>query len=420
MAPDETVEVVVRVRSKAVPTLAQLQAVLQNVDLAVQQEAVNSDDVAVGITEPPVITSFLSVATQALAAGQTTAGYAFALQASGGPEPHQWTLTGGTLPPGIGLSAAGQLTGSPTADGTFTFTVRVVDADGNMASRAFALSVTTPGTPALAFVTQPSNPILGAVITPYPSVRALDATGTPAAGIAVTVQPIGGGTVVGTLTRVTGPSGIAVFDDLRLTTPAAGTALLASAPTFTDATSVTFGTTQPDLIVESVTHAPINPTSVDSLTITAVVKNIGNGPSGPSTISLLVSGETPGDEGTEFPVPPLAPGATYTVQRLTPPVGEGPKTTSATIDGNNTVTESAEGNNAGADSFVSTPQAPPVAGGLAAWWRAEGDGNDSADGSHGTLIGGASSAPAGRRGWPSSWTASTIASTSAPASTSTT
>ena len=144
------------------PTTAQLQAVLENVDLAVQQEAVNSDDVAVGITEPPVITSFLSVATQALAAGQTTAGYAFALQASGGPEPHQWSLTGGALPPGIVLSTDGQLTGSPTADGTFTFTVRVIDADGNMASRAFALSVTTPGTPALAFVTQPSNPILGA------------------------------------------------------------------------------------------------------------------------------------------------------------------------------------------------------------------------------------------------------------------
>ena len=70
---------------------------------------------------------------------------------------------------------------------------------------------------------------------------------------------------------------------------------------------MTFGTTQPDLIIESLTHSPINPTSADSLTITAVVKNIGNGPSGPSTISLLLSGESPGDEGTEFPVPPWRP-----------------------------------------------------------------------------------------------------------------
>ena len=92
-------------------------------------------------------------------------------------------------------------------------------------------------------------------------------------------------------------------------------------------------------------------------------------------------------------MPPLAPGATYTVQRLTPPVGAGPKTTSATIDGNNTVPESAEGNNAGADGFVATPQTPPVAGGLASWWRGEGDGNDSADGSHGTLIGGVEFGP---------------------------
>ena len=67
---------------------------------------------------------------------------------------------------------------------------------------------------------------------------------------------------------------------------------------------------------------------------------------------------------------------------------QGPKTTSATIDGSNTVTESAEGNNTGADGFVATPQTPPVVEGLASWWRGEGDGNDSADGSHGTLIGG--------------------------------
>ena len=202
----------------------------------------------------------------------------------------------------------------------------MVDADGNMASRAFALSVTTPGTPALAFVTQPSNPILGAVITPYPSVRALDATGDAGsrrACDAATDRRRHPGRHADARHRTRRASPCSTIFASRA--PAAGTALLASAPTFTDTTSVTFGTTQPDLIIESLTHSPINPTSVDSLTITAVVKNIGNGPSGPSTISLLVSGEAPGDEGTEFPVPPLAAGATYTVQRLTPPVGAGPE-----------------------------------------------------------------------------------------------
>ena len=115
VAPDETVEVVVRVRSKSVPTTAQLQAVLQNVDLAVQQEAVNSDDVAVGITEPPVITCFLSVATQALAAGQTHGRLRVRAAGERWPRAASVDLTGGTLPPGIVLSADGQLTGSPTA-----------------------------------------------------------------------------------------------------------------------------------------------------------------------------------------------------------------------------------------------------------------------------------------------------------------
>ena len=36
---------------------------------------------------------------------------------------------------------------------------------------------------------------------------------------------------------------------------------------------------------------------------------------------------------------------------------------------------------------------PRWPGGLAAWWRAEGDGNDSADGSQRTLIGGAEFGP---------------------------
>ena len=48
--------------------------------------------------------------------------------ASGGVAPYSWAVaTGSTLPPGINLSGDGTLTGTPTAAGSYTFTVQVTD-----------------------------------------------------------------------------------------------------------------------------------------------------------------------------------------------------------------------------------------------------------------------------------------------------
>jgi hypothetical protein len=61
--------------------------------------------------------------------------------------PFSWTLAGGTLPPGLGLFANGQLYGTPTTTGTFTFTVKVTDAAGQTAIQAFSLNITPPPPP---------------------------------------------------------------------------------------------------------------------------------------------------------------------------------------------------------------------------------------------------------------------------------
>jgi len=45
-----------------------------------------------------------------------------------------WTQTGGTLPPGLSLSTAGVISGTPTTVGTFTFTVQVTNASGQTAN----------------------------------------------------------------------------------------------------------------------------------------------------------------------------------------------------------------------------------------------------------------------------------------------
>jgi hypothetical protein len=55
--------------------------------------------------------------------------------------PFAWSLMGGTLPPGLTLFPSGQLYGTPTATGLFTFTVKVTDPAGKTASQAFSLTI---------------------------------------------------------------------------------------------------------------------------------------------------------------------------------------------------------------------------------------------------------------------------------------
>lgn len=56
------------------------------------------------------------------------------IPATGGTPPYTFAITGGSLPPGLTMSAAGLISGTPTAAGTFTFTVTVTDAAAATAS----------------------------------------------------------------------------------------------------------------------------------------------------------------------------------------------------------------------------------------------------------------------------------------------
>jgi hypothetical protein len=55
--------------------------------------------------------------------------------------PFTWSLIGGALPPGLTLFPSGQLYGTPTTTGLFTFTVKVTDPAGKTASQAFSLTI---------------------------------------------------------------------------------------------------------------------------------------------------------------------------------------------------------------------------------------------------------------------------------------
>ncbi len=58
--------------------------------------------------------------------------------------PFTWTVASGTLPPGLSLSSGGAITGTPTATGTFNFTLRLVDSTGLTATQAQTITI-APG-----------------------------------------------------------------------------------------------------------------------------------------------------------------------------------------------------------------------------------------------------------------------------------
>jgi hypothetical protein len=83
--------------------------------------------------------------------------YSFTFAATGSPTP-TFTLTGGSLPPGLTLSASGAVTGTPTGTGTFSGTVTASNGRGSQVSQNFTITISggleeTPTLPPWALVT---------------------------------------------------------------------------------------------------------------------------------------------------------------------------------------------------------------------------------------------------------------------------
>jgi uncharacterized protein YhjY with autotransporter beta-barrel domain len=66
--------------------------------------------------------------------------YSQTVFASGGTAPYTYSITSGTLPPGLTLNAAtGVISGTPTGTGNDTFTLQARDVNGNIGSRTYTL-----------------------------------------------------------------------------------------------------------------------------------------------------------------------------------------------------------------------------------------------------------------------------------------
>ncbi len=94
---------------------------------------------AVTIAAPTIV-----VAPSALPTATRGTAYSQTLSASGGTAPYTYTLSAGSLPAGLTLASNGTLSGTATAEGSFTVTVRATDAGNFTGDQAYSLTVAAP------------------------------------------------------------------------------------------------------------------------------------------------------------------------------------------------------------------------------------------------------------------------------------
>ncbi len=85
----------------------------------------------------------LNIQTSSLPAGAMGSRYSATLQAVAGKAPFAWSVSSGSLPAGLSLSSTGAISGIPTAAGTVTFRVQVVDSSPTpqLVQRSLTLTV---------------------------------------------------------------------------------------------------------------------------------------------------------------------------------------------------------------------------------------------------------------------------------------
>ncbi|MGN7102218.1 putative Ig domain-containing protein [Ralstonia holmesii] len=156
-------------------------------------------------TSAPTIT----VSPTTLSAATVGAAYSQTATASGGAAPYSYALTAGALPAGLSMnSSTGAIIGTPTAGGTFNFTVTATDANSYTGSRAYSLTVNA------ATVTVSPSTLPGATVATAYSQTILASGGTGSYTYAVTAGSLPAGLTLssnGTLSGTSTSGGVFNF-----------------------------------------------------------------------------------------------------------------------------------------------------------------------------------------------------------------
>ncbi|MGF7238514.1 MAG: putative Ig domain-containing protein [Frankia sp.] len=161
-------------------------------------------------------------------AGQILVAYSDQLTVTGGTGPFTWSLSAGSLPPGLTLApATGLLAGTPTLAGTYPFTVKVTDAFAKTATRPVSL-VIVPGPLSITVPPSPVNlgtaPSGSTTLTGHLGVvTVIDNRGSPTAGWVTTITATAFTTGAGTTPQTVPPSMIAYSSGPATATTGTGT-----------------------------------------------------------------------------------------------------------------------------------------------------------------------------------------------------
>ena len=104
---------------------------------AINDVKIASKEFSITVNAAPTIT------TTSLADGSTVEEYSETLMATGYPAV-TWSLDSGSLPTGLTLDSDGSITGTPTAAGTFNFTVKASNGIGADATKTLSITVVAP------------------------------------------------------------------------------------------------------------------------------------------------------------------------------------------------------------------------------------------------------------------------------------
>lgn len=86
-----------------------------------------------------------AISLASLTGGTVGTAYSQTASASGGASPYSYAVTSGTLPTGLSLNTGtGNVSGTPTAAGTFGFTITATDANGCTRSQAYSIAFACP------------------------------------------------------------------------------------------------------------------------------------------------------------------------------------------------------------------------------------------------------------------------------------
>jgi len=132
-----------------------------------------------------VVNPALEVSTALLPDGMRGTAYSQSLFATGGAGSYTWSITKGTLPPGLTFSSGGVLSGTPTTIGTFTFSAQVV-AGASRKERELSVTIRDSGV-----ITSTSTRPAGVVDIAYEDQLTSSFTVAPAWSLSAGALPAG-------------------------------------------------------------------------------------------------------------------------------------------------------------------------------------------------------------------------------------